>query len=167
MFNIIDFFNQKELESYLNSHPFKKTSIIKRIKKSQISFEESYYIHLQSRIHRNFWITERHLLPFFSDAHNFFLWIEDCPICSGEHLLTEENQQFLEKTSPLLMEDLRYIARQAKLEAKKVYLKSLATRKNIDAANTDFTDAYIIFARELINDTKRGEIFYFPDIKSS
>lgn len=167
MFSIIEIFNQKELDSYLIAHPYRRNSILKRIKKSQISLEERYFIRLKSRIHKNFWITERHLIPIFSEEHHFSIVIEDCPICSGEHHLTETNIQVLKENCPSLVEDLEYIARQAKFRAKKVYMKSLATGKNADRANTDYTDAYILIAKELANDTKRGEILYFPDAKSS
>lgn len=167
MFSVLDIFVQKELESYLNSHPFKKKFILRKLKKSQISFEEKYYIHLKSRIHGNFWITEKHLLPIISSQQPFSIIIGECPICSCEHHLNEDVQQILEERCPSLIQDFKYIALQANRRAKKIYIKSLAIGKNKNTADIDYTDAYIIFARELINDPKRGEIFFFPDIKSS
>ena len=166
MFTIIATFTQKELKDYLNAHPFRKKFILRHIKKSKITFEEKYYIRLKSRIHGDFWITEKHLIPTFFDKDHFFVPIYDCPICGGEHSLNEKHAQILRENFPSLIKDFEYVARHAHLKAKKVYTQSLASGKSKEKAEEEFNKAYILYAKELINDTERGKLFFFPDIKS-
>lgn len=162
MLTILAVFSKNDLETFFKAHPFRKKLILWRMKKAKITFNEKYYFHLKSRIHGNFWLTEKHLVPiFFGENRNFALAIEDCPFCIRKHFIHEDQIELLSKNCPLLVEDLKYIARQANFTASK--MASVQT-KNI--SDKEFTETYINCAKELANDLERGKIIYFPTTKN-
>lgn len=165
MFKFLTILTREELEIFFKKHPFRKKFIIRRMKKSQITFEENFYIYLKSPIHKKFWITEKHLLPVFFEKSHFFIAIYECPICSGLHTLSEKNVQILDQKFPLLIKDYEYIARCAQLKTEKAYKKRLVLGKG-KMNDEEVNETYSQYAKELISDNERGKLFFFPHIKS-
>lgn len=163
MFKIIHVFSKTSLTIFLAKHPFIKKWIINRMKKFDITFEEMYYIHLSSRFHRNLWITERHLVPVINPDNGLLkVLVNNCPICTGEHLFKNDQINFLQENCPLLIQELRYIAKYANNYALQLYNQILKNGKSAEFASEEYNAAYLKMVEHLTHDTNRGKILMFP-----